>query len=44
MVKFQHISQMEDYRWAKELNDRGLLKTQVVIEEPIYHYKYLTRK
>jgi hypothetical protein len=43
-VKFPAKTHGEDYAFAKELNDLGLLKTQVIIEKPIYHYKYRSKK
>jgi len=43
-VKFLHITLGEDYAWAKQLNDEGHLKTQEIIEKPIYHYKYRSHK
>lgn len=43
-VKFPHVTMGEDYAWAKEINDRGLLKTEAIIERPIYHYKFRSRK
>lgn len=43
-VKFQHISQGEDYKWAKEINDRGLIKTSVHIDKQLYHYDFIVKK
>ena len=43
-VKFPHVTMGEDYAWAKEINDRGLLKTEAIIDQPIYHYKFRTKK
>jgi hypothetical protein len=43
-VKFEHVNYQEDYKFAKELNDRGLLKTSVHIDKDIYHYRYRTKK
>lgn len=43
-VKFPHISIQEDFQWATELRDRGLLQTQVVIDEPVYHYRFRSKK
>lgn len=42
-VKFQHITVQEDYKWATELKERGLLKTQVVVDTPVYHYRFRTK-
>lgn len=44
-VRFQHIWQGEDFRWADEINKRGLIKTSVhVASPPLYHYKFITKK
>lgn len=43
-VRFEHITQQEDYRWAMALKEAGLLKTQEIVDYPIYHYKYRTTK
>jgi glycosyltransferase involved in cell wall biosynthesis len=43
-VKFPDLTMGEDYAWAKEIHDRKLLKTEVIIEEPIYHYKFRSKK
>lgn len=42
-VKFEHITIQEDYKWATELKNRDLLKTQVVVDIPIYHYRVRTK-
>jgi len=43
-ILFENITQGEDYKWAKKINDLGLLKTQVVIDKNIYHYRYRSKK
>jgi len=43
-VKFPDVTLGEDYKWAKEIHDRGLLKTEVHIPEKLYHYKYISNK
>lgn len=43
-IKFEHISNGEDYRWALQINDLNLLKTQEIIDKDIYHYKFVTNK
>lgn len=43
-VKFPHVTVFEDFKWAKELNDLGILKTQEIIEEPVYHYRVRSKK
>lgn len=43
-VRFPHKTIFEDYEWAKALNDSGVLKTQVVIDEPVYHYRVRSKK
>jgi hypothetical protein len=37
-VKFPPIWQMEDFQWADKIRARGLLKTEVHINEFLYHY------
>lgn len=37
-IKFPDLWQMEDYQWAKNIHDRGLLKTEVHIEADLYWY------
>ena len=39
-IPFEHVTFGEDYRWAKQINDLGLLKTQEIIDQHVYHYKY----
>lgn len=43
-VKFQNITMGEDYKWAKEINDKGLIKTEYFIDYEMYHYQYRTNK
>lgn len=44
-VKFQHITQGEDFRWADEINKRGLIRTSEHIESPpLYYYDFRTKK
>lgn len=43
-VKFPDKTVFEDYDWAKTLRDAGYLKSQVIIERPLYHYKCRTKK
>lgn len=43
-VKFPHVSQGEDYKWAKEINDRCLIKTSVHIDKELYWYDFQTKK
>ena len=42
--KFPDITMGEDYAWAKQIHDSGVLRTEYVIEKKLYHYKYLTKK
>src|SRR6187551_561363 len=37
-IKFPDQWIQEDYLWAKNIHDRGLLKTEVHIEADLYHY------
>lgn len=43
-IKFPHIWQGEDYEWAKEINDRKLLQSEIHIDKQLYHYDFKTRK
>lgn len=43
-VKFPDITFGEDYKWATELNELGLIKTEFEINDVIYHYQYTTKK
>lgn len=38
-VGFPELSHGEDYRYSMDL--RGLLHTEVIIRQPIYHYQYI---
>lgn len=40
MVKFPELWLQEDFIWAKQINDRRLLKTEVHIESDLYWYDY----
>lgn len=42
-VRFPHKTVFEDFEWASALKNLGLLKTQVIIDQPIYHYKFRTK-
>lgn len=37
-VSFPEIYIQEDYQWSKKINDLGLLKTEVHIDDYLYHY------
>lgn len=39
-VKFNHITQGEDYPWALAIHERGLIKTEAIIEKPMYWYQF----
>lgn len=43
-VKFPHQTYKEDYIWSKEINDRGLIKSETFIDKEMYHYDYRTKK
>lgn len=43
-IKFPHIWQGEDYKWALEIKERDLLKTEVHIDKQLYHYQFKTNK
>jgi glycosyltransferase involved in cell wall biosynthesis len=42
LIKFEDKSNFEDYAYCMELKKLGLIKTEVEIEEPVYHYRYST--
>ncbi len=42
-ILFEDVTVGEDYVWAKKINDLGLLKTQEIIDKPIYHYRCRTK-
>lgn len=43
-VRFEPIWVQEDYRWAKQIYDRRLLKTEVHIDKDMYYYQYISNK
>lgn len=43
-VKFPNKTQGEDYEWALQIKQRGLIKTSVHINKKLYHYAYITKK
>lgn len=43
-VKFEDIWFQEDYKWACALKEKGLLKTEVVVRNPVYFYRYRSKK
>lgn len=42
--KFPDIYQGEDYNWATQIHNSRLIKTEVKIYKPLYHYKFKTNK
>jgi glycosyltransferase involved in cell wall biosynthesis len=44
MVKFPDKTVFEDYEWAETLMKAGYLKTQEIIDKPVYHYRCRTKK
>lgn len=42
--KFPETNWAEDHNWSKQLHESGLLKTEHYIEQPIYFYKYISKK
>lgn len=40
-IKFENKSNFEDYAYCMELKKFNLIKTEVEIKEPIYHYRYI---
>lgn len=43
-VAFENITHGEDYKWALQIKDRNLLKTEFYIDSELYHYDYITKK
>jgi glycosyltransferase involved in cell wall biosynthesis len=43
-VAFENITHGEDYKWALQIKDRNLLKTEFYIDSELYHYDYFTKK
>lgn len=43
-VRFPEIWNQEDFRFATEIRNKGLLKTEVHIDKEIYHYRFQSNK
>lgn len=43
-IKFPNQHIQEDWIWAKEINDRKLLKTEVHVDSDLYWYDYITKQ
>lgn len=43
-VKFEHITQGEDFKWSQEIMRRGLIKTSAHINIKLYWYDFRTKK
>lgn len=43
-IKFRDIHVQEDYFWATEIRDKGLLKTEVHIPHDMYFYEFVSNK
>ncbi len=43
-IRFPEVKHGEDYRWSKEIHDKGLLKMECHIEKQLYHYDFITNK
>lgn len=43
-IKFENLTYHDDYKWAVALKESGLLKTEAVVETPVYHYIVTTNK
>lgn len=43
-IKFPDITQQEDFHWSKRINDLRLLKTEIHIDKPTYHYDFISPK
>jgi glycosyltransferase involved in cell wall biosynthesis len=42
LIQFEDKSNFEDYAYCMELKNLGLIKTEVKISEPVYHYRYIS--
>lgn len=42
--RFPDVYQGEDYAFATAIHNSGLIKTESVIEKPLYHYKFNSHK
>ncbi len=43
LIGFPSVSNFEDKDYADRLKESGLIKTEVLVQEPVYHYKYSTQ-
>lgn len=44
MIKFPELWAQEDFKWAKQIHERRLLKTEVHIDKDLYWYDYISTK
>jgi glycosyltransferase involved in cell wall biosynthesis len=40
--RFPLKSNFEDKEWADQIKEAGVLKTETLIDKPLYHYKYIS--
>jgi glycosyltransferase involved in cell wall biosynthesis len=43
-IGFPNLYTFEDFDYAKRLHESGLVKTEVVVVKPLYHYKFQTKR
>jgi glycosyltransferase involved in cell wall biosynthesis len=43
-IGFPDLYQFEDFDYAKRLHESNLIKTEVIIQKPLYHYRFKTVK
>lgn len=43
-VKFPNVWVQEDFLWSKEIKEKGLLKSEVFIDQDLYHYQFVSTK
>jgi glycosyltransferase involved in cell wall biosynthesis len=43
-IGFPDQYQFEDFDYAKRLYESGLIKTETIIETPLYHYRFISKK
>lgn len=42
--KFPDVYTGEDYIWSRQIHESGLIRTEVKINIPLYHYDYISHK
>lgn len=42
-IKFPEVSWQEDKQWADKVKEAGVLKTEYIVDQDVYHYKFMTK-